>query len=112
MPHELHFHYVAHPEVPKWEALGWVSEGPTPGHHGAYSTYMRWAGEGEPICGPQAKKPSSIDEAVKASTARADKGEVVLSFVTESGFHCYRISADNLASHIGRCARAMSDLAK
>lgn len=103
MSDEREWKFVAKARVAKMESLGWVDTGESPEHHSQHSHMMyRY------VDPPKAK----VDRTVKASTARAEKGEVVLCFVTENGFSCYRISADNLASHIGRCTRALSDLAK
>lgn len=104
MADERVWRYVGKSEVTKLEKRGWVDTGESPEHHGNYSHVMyRYLEE---------EKPPKGDLRVKTSTARTEAGEVVLSFVTENGFSTYRISADNLASHIGRCVRAMSDLVK
>lgn len=97
--------FVPHADVAKREAEGWIDTGESPDHHSGHSHLMyRYVDEAKPSRQP--------DQRVKASTARTEAGEVVLCFVTETGFSSYRISADNLASHIGRCVRAMSDLVK
>lgn len=45
---EFYMAYVPHEAVASYLALGWKAIAPTPGAHGAYSTLMRWEGEGSP----------------------------------------------------------------
>jgi hypothetical protein len=47
---ELIFQYVRHPDVPAYEAVGWIRRPGLDGtHHGRYSALCEWGGEGEPV---------------------------------------------------------------
>ncbi len=99
--------YVANSEVPAYEVAGWINTGETTGHHGHYSSMMyRYVDDG----GADMVDRFPDAQPVKTSTASAEGGTVVVTFVTDSGFVTLRLSPDNLSSHIARCARAMSDL--
>lgn len=60
-----YWRYVPHANVSRYEAMGWKDAGAVAGHHGVWSVWMKWAGDGEPVEPEQAASGSQNAEKAK-----------------------------------------------
>jgi hypothetical protein len=97
---EREWRYVAHVEVATYEAQGWVDTGESVGHHGAHSHMMYRYVEGAPVDNTR----------IHASAVSAERGEIVLTLVTDAGAYAYVLTGDKAGSLGSKLCRAMSDL--
>lgn len=109
-----HFKYVPNGFVDVWIQAGWraLPEVLTGTGHGEYSTYMEWAGEGEPVC-PQTEAGagddlSDIEAAVAVITGDRPGERFITLGAGDGGFQRWRLS-EELARKIRRELNARLD---